>query len=96
MATSHVVETPLEKGQQEPLPVPFVQLSIILDLAKVAARVTEPSYAANAMSGYTTIGMGSRGGDGTCMYVLSKKKSLCFWLCTDWVCSSGGRGWTTN
>ena len=92
-ATSHVVEMPLEKGPQEPLPVPFVQLSIILDLAKVAARITEPSDAANAMSSCTTIGVGEKG-RGWNMYVrtVEGKTRLCFWLCTDWVCSSGGRG----
>ena len=73
-ATSHVVEMP---GPQEPHSVPFVQLSIIPDLTTVAARITEPSDAANAMSGCTTIGVRGRGGDGTCMYVLSREKKGC-------------------
>ena len=49
----------------------FVQLSIILDLAIMTTGITEPSGAANAMSGCIAIG---RGGEGTGMYVLSREK----------------------
>ena len=74
-ATSHVVEMPLKRGPQELLSVPLVQLSIIPDLTTVAARITEPSDAANTMSGCTTIGVGvGEGMEHVCTYCRGKKK----------------------
>ena len=48
-ATPHVVEMPLEEGPRESLSVLFVQLSIILDRAIIAAGITKPSDTVNVV-----------------------------------------------
>lgn len=73
----------------------FVQLSIILDLAVMAAGMTEPSGGASTTSGYTATG---GEGDETGMHVLSRNKKVVF-LGSDtvcWVCSSGAGGPRTS